>query len=275
MFKVIMLPLSALVGQAPGSSTFPICVLIARSNPTVEHELFKFKIPCAAAPSVGSLENPTDPDCVTLAAQRAPLEAWIDSAAQGNVPFVIAGDWNRRIDRFGHDDHFWRDIDDRNPPGRDLRRLPFGREAECNPSFPQPIDFLVFDDRAWQLVDEASFAEITYDPEDQDLARGTPSDHCPIAVTLELAPADGGDTDTTDLDLLYAPAEGLEGEDLRRVLHDIAKQGHSRLSYAEVACARCAAGTAWGYGWRACYPRPGRRRSDRASQPTSVFFARG
>jgi hypothetical protein len=29
----------------------------------------------------GSLDSPTDSDCVTLAAQRAPLEAWIDAAA--------------------------------------------------------------------------------------------------------------------------------------------------------------------------------------------------
>jgi endonuclease I len=150
----------------------------------------------------------------------------------------ILGDFNRRIDRFDQDDHLWREIDDGVPPGLDLRRLPLNREAECNPSFPQPIDFLVFDDRAWRLVDEISFQEITYDPQDRDAARGTPSDHCPIAVTLELgAPGDGdeeGDTDTTDLDLLYAPAEGLEGEELRSVLHEIAKQGHSRLSYADL-----------------------------------------
>ena len=132
---------------------------------------------------------------MTLAAQRAPLEAWIDEAAQQLVPFVILGDFNRRIDRFGQDDHLWREIDDGDPTGLDLRRLPFDREAECNPSFPQPIDFLVFDDRAWQMVDEASFQEITYDPEDQDLARGTPSDHCPIAVSLELAAADDGEDD--------------------------------------------------------------------------------
>jgi endonuclease I/endonuclease/exonuclease/phosphatase family metal-dependent hydrolase len=184
----------------------------------------------------GNLENPTDPDCVTLAAQRAPLEAWIDEAAQEGVPFVILGDWNRRIDQFGQNDHLWGEIDDGDPPGLDLRRLPFNREAECNPSFPEPIDFLVFDDRAWQLVDEASFEEIIYDPEDQDTARGTPSDHCPIAVSLELAAPDDGEepTDTTDLDLLYAPAEGLDGEELRRVLHEIARHGHSRLSYAEV-----------------------------------------
>jgi hypothetical protein len=39
----------------------------------------------------GSLENPTDPDCVTLAAQRAPLEAWIDEAARQVAPFAILG----------------------------------------------------------------------------------------------------------------------------------------------------------------------------------------
>ena len=186
----------------------------------------------------GSLENSTDPDCVTLAAQRAPLEAWIDEAARQLVPFVILGDFNRRIDRFGQDDHLWREIDDGDPPGLDLRRLPFDREAECNPSFPQPIDFLVFDDRAWQRVDQASFQEITYDPEDQDLARGTPSDHCAIAASLDLTAEDDGNddepSDTTDLDQLYAPAEGLDGDALRRVLHEIAKQGHSRMSYAEV-----------------------------------------
>jgi hypothetical protein len=186
----------------------------------------------------GSLENPTIPDCVTLAAQLAPLEAWIDEAAQELLPFVILGDWNRRIDRFGQDDHLWREIDDSDPPGLDLRRLPFDREAECNPAFPQPIDFLVFDDRAWHMVDEASFQEITYDPEDEDLERGTPSDHCAIAVSLELTAEDDGDddepSDTTDLDPLYAPAAGLEGEELKGVLHEIAERGHSRLSYAEV-----------------------------------------
>jgi hypothetical protein len=66
------------------------------------------------------------------------------------------------------------------------------------------------------MVDEA-FREITYDPEDRDLERGTTSDHCPIAVTVDPGAADDGeddepsDTDTTDLDLLYAPAERARG----------------------------------------------------------------
>jgi hypothetical protein len=51
---------------------------------------------------------------------------------------------------------------------------------------PQPIDFLVFDDRAWQLADRSLFRHVTYGPADQDEARHTPSDHCTLAVDLRL-----------------------------------------------------------------------------------------
>jgi hypothetical protein len=40
---------------------------------------------------------------MTLAAQRAPLESWIDAAAA--APFVIVGDWNRRMNVRGQNDH--------------------------------------------------------------------------------------------------------------------------------------------------------------------------
>lgn len=68
----------------------------------------------------GALESPSDPDCVTLAAQRAPLEAWIDAAAAGTVPFLVLGDFNRAFDRFDQDDHLWREIDDGDPARLDL-----------------------------------------------------------------------------------------------------------------------------------------------------------
>ena len=41
--------------------------------------------------------------------------------------------------------------------------MPFNRDSGCNAGFTEPIDFIVFDDRAWGLVDETSFAEIVYD----------------------------------------------------------------------------------------------------------------
>jgi hypothetical protein len=131
----------------------------------------------------GSLEPPSRDNCITLAAQRAPLEAWIDAAALGQVPFVILGDWNRRFDVHQERDHIWQAIDDGEPAGLDLWRLPFKRDSQCEFGFTDPIDFLLFDDRVWPLVDEASFAEVLYG-DIWDLQRRTLSDHCPIAVTL-------------------------------------------------------------------------------------------
>ena len=79
------------------------------------------------------------------------------------MPFVIVGDWNRRMDVHGQSDHIWGEIDDGDPIGLDLWRVPFNRDSGCNAGFTEPIDFIVFDDRAWGLVDETSFAEIVYD----------------------------------------------------------------------------------------------------------------
>src|SRR5215213_2922751 len=80
------------------------------------------------------------------------------------------------------------EIDDGDPAGLDLWRLPSGEESDCwrgtSRHFPQPIDFLVFDDRAWLQVAHSTFREITWDSEDQDVARATPSDHCPKAVEM-------------------------------------------------------------------------------------------
>jgi exonuclease III len=138
----------------------------------------------------GSLEPATSPDCITLAAQRAPLESWIDAAATARVPFVIVGDWNRRIDVHGQGDHVWAEIDDGDPSGLGLSRLPLNRDSSCNSGFTKAIDFLVFDARAWTLAREASFEEIVYDAGDWDAQRRTPSDHCPIVVVLDWPAAD-------------------------------------------------------------------------------------
>jgi hypothetical protein len=86
---------------------------------------------------------------VTLAAQRAPLENWIDAAASALVPFVIVGDWNRRMNVHGQSDHIWGEIDDGDPVGLDPWRVPFNRDSGCNAGFTEPIDFMVLDDRAW------------------------------------------------------------------------------------------------------------------------------
>ena len=136
-----------------------------------------------------SLENPRDRHCRTLGQQVEPLESWIDARWREGVPFVVLGDFNRAFDRHGRRDHLWRAIDDGDPPGLRLHRLPAGRDPPAcwrgtKRHHRHPIDFFVFGDRAWKQVDPVSFRQIVWDDADADPRRGLPSDHCPIAVDL-------------------------------------------------------------------------------------------
>ncbi len=132
--------------------------------------------------------------CRTLASQIKPLKRWIDERWREGTPFVVLGDFNRVLfDRDGERDHLWDAIDDREPPGLRLHRLPLppegGRTRPCWRGTKEryhryPIDFFVFGDRAWQWVNKASFHEQPWDREDEKPEPGLPSDHCPIRVDL-------------------------------------------------------------------------------------------
>ena len=136
-----------------------------------------------------SLRNPRDRHCRKLARQVEPLESWIDARWRERTPFVVLGDFNRAMDRHWPNDHLWRAVDDGDPPGLKLHRLPAaGREPACwrgtSRYHRHPIDFLVFGARAWRRVDPASFRQLVWTAADADPRRGLPSDHCPIAVDL-------------------------------------------------------------------------------------------
>ena len=135
-----------------------------------------------------SLESPRNRHCRKLARQVEPLESWIDARMREGAPFVVLGDFNRAMDRHGRRDHLWSALDDGNPPGLKLYRLPAGREPACwrgTSRFRRhPIDFFVFGPRAWPRVDVASLRQLVWTAEDADPRRGLPSDHCPIAVDL-------------------------------------------------------------------------------------------
>jgi len=54
-----------------------------------------------------------------------------------------------------------------------------------NKDHKNPIDFFVFDEQAKIMVNEPSFTQLTYEAQDQNISRKTPSDHCPIRVDLQ------------------------------------------------------------------------------------------
>lgn len=135
----------------------------------------------------GRLDAPTAPACETLSRQRAPLEAWIDALTEEGTPFVIAGDWNRRIDIHGAQDHLWGEIDDGDPAPLDLFRFPENMTSPClfrTPDHrPRPIDFIVLDEQAARWVDVSSAAIVDFREEDKP-ARRQISDHCPVTLDL-------------------------------------------------------------------------------------------
>ena len=135
-----------------------------------------------------SLADPRGRHCRKLARQVAPLETWIDARWREGAPFVVLGDFNRAMDRYGRRDHLWSAIDDGDPPGLGLHRLSAGRDPACwrgtSRHHRYPIDFFVFGAHAWKRVDTGSFRQVVWTDADADPRRGLPSDHCPIAVDL-------------------------------------------------------------------------------------------
>jgi hypothetical protein len=134
-----------------------------------------------------SLKPATVDHCKTLAKQIAPLEAWIDEKEATGLPVIVMGDFNRKFDVHGQADHLWGEVDDRNPVSLNLWRLPFRTESECPTTREfdrkHPIDFLVFNQKAWDKVDEQSFFELLYDDEDVPLGNRL-SDYCPRAADI-------------------------------------------------------------------------------------------
>jgi len=121
-------------------------------------------------------------DCTKLFEQIPVLKGWIDQAAQGPNPFIVLGDFNRRLDEPG--DTVWGQIDTKQPPDADLTSITAEMPVSCRDNkFTEFIDHMLFDKRAIHFVDPSSFRQITYrqaDKADWDKI----SDHCPVMVEM-------------------------------------------------------------------------------------------
>jgi endonuclease/exonuclease/phosphatase family metal-dependent hydrolase len=131
----------------------------------------------------GCFENAsTSSACATLLAQVPILEGWIDAAAEGPVPFIVLGDFNRRFTQPGN--RVWADLDDGEPAHADLTTLTQDLPVSCRDNtFTEFIDRIVVDQRVLPWVDRSSFRQVTYRQQDKAVWAQL-SDHCPVLVEL-------------------------------------------------------------------------------------------
>jgi exonuclease III len=119
--------------------------------------------------------------CVKLHAQLPVLEGWIDERARAHEPFLVLGDFNRRLNDH---DPFYVELDDGDPPNADLSLLSAGHASQCwGGRYPELIDHMLLSRDAARWLKPSSFAQLVYDAADEPF-RSKLSDHCPIEVVL-------------------------------------------------------------------------------------------
>jgi endonuclease/exonuclease/phosphatase family metal-dependent hydrolase len=131
----------------------------------------------------GCFDRPLDsavPECVLLRQQLPVLEDWIDRRAEEPIPFLVIGDFNRRLKDA---DEFWRAIDDAQPFNADLEISSHGIKPQCHQGqYQEFIDHLVTDRRSTTRFLSGSFREVLYSLDDE--AEFKLSDHCPLRITV-------------------------------------------------------------------------------------------
>ena len=132
-----------------------------------------------------------DSDCLAFWSQRVPLSNWIQQRINDGVPFVIAGDFNRRFRQFGDADPFWRAINNGDLNDPILVRHPETATRKCptrKGASTQPIDWFVLNAGIADLVRDNSYFERRFSRPDVNSTGGTNSqrlsDHCPISIDL-------------------------------------------------------------------------------------------
>ncbi|MEO8010139.1 MAG: endonuclease/exonuclease/phosphatase family protein [Dokdonella sp.] len=124
----------------------------------------------------GCSRGSSNPACPVLFDQVPVLQDWIAARAREDVPFVLLGDWNRRLALA--DDEVWRRLNEGNA---NLVEASAGRPATCIARYPEYIDLIVLDPRAAARMRPGSFEEFAYGVAEADY----PSDHCPVSVTFD------------------------------------------------------------------------------------------
>ena len=115
--------------------------------------------------------------CATLREQMETLAEWIADRREEGTPFVIAGDFNRRLAVPG--DWGWVLLSENNPG---LSLVTAGRISRCDARYPEYIDHVLFDADTGASMALGSFEEVE---------RSTPHpDHCAVSARFRVAPPD-------------------------------------------------------------------------------------
>ena len=111
--------------------------------------------------------------CAMLRAQVAGLKAWADARRTEGTPFIILGDFNRRLALPG--DWAWGLL---SPPSAPLGLLTDGVPFRCDPRYPAFIDHFVAGGGAEAMMAAGSFGETP--------RRGPHPDHCAVSAVFRM-----------------------------------------------------------------------------------------
>lgn len=111
--------------------------------------------------------------CNTLHDQFRHLKSWADARRSEGTPFVILGDFNRRLALEG--DWAWRLL---SPPQAPLRLLASRLRSRCDPRYPAFIDHLVAGAGAEAMLVPGSFRELP--------RHGQHPDHCAVSAAFRI-----------------------------------------------------------------------------------------
>ncbi|PSM19840.1 endonuclease/exonuclease/phosphatase family protein [Nitratireductor sp. StC3] len=142
-----------------------------------------------------NIHTSSDDDCETLWKQVPLLADWVRAKRESGIPFVIAGDFNRRFRQMNFEGTLWEAINGVGPDDpietpwvvphpQTVTRLCPTRKGTST----QPIDWIVLDTGLAGRFVEGSFWERRFARDDINAAQGGSglSDHCPISIDLDL-----------------------------------------------------------------------------------------
>lgn len=140
-----------------------------------------------------SEENSSDPKkqkaCTKLHRQIPILETWADDHISAGKPFVLLGDFNRRLAQ--RDDKMWQDLSDGKP--MPLTLATSGEKPQCwEGFFKQYIDHIILGPTSSKWIVPNSFSEFVFvEARTSNRSKRQKwskliSDHCPISLTLNI-----------------------------------------------------------------------------------------